>query len=112
MTANIPEIDIAPLIDGSHAAKQSVVGEIEAACADTGFFTIVGHGVDADLLDRIAGDDSFGLRADELQEMVDPMRFVGRAPSQVERFIERIVNPVLEKHRSNTLNLDDPKLHV
>ena len=52
MTANIPEIDIAPLIDGSHAAKQSVVGEIEAACADTGFFTIVGHGVDADLLDR------------------------------------------------------------
>ena len=42
MTANIPEIDIAPLIDGSHAAKQSVVGEIEAACADTGFFTIVG----------------------------------------------------------------------
>ena len=70
------------------------------------------EGADADLLDRIAGDDSFGLRADELQEMVDPMRFVGRAPSQVERFIERIVNPVLEKHRSNTLNLDDPKLHV
>ena len=70
------------------------------------------EGADADLLDRIAGDDSFGLRADELQEMVDPMRFVGRAPSQVERFIECIVNPVLEKHRSNTLNLDDPKLHV
>ena len=70
------------------------------------------EGADADLLDRIAGDDSFGLRADELQEMVDPMRFVGRAPSQVERFIERVVTPVLEKHRSQTINLDAPTLHV
>ena len=70
------------------------------------------EGADADLLDRIAGDDSFGLRADELQEMVDPMRFVGRAPSQVERFIERAVLPILEKHRSNTMNLDAPTLHV
>lgn len=70
------------------------------------------EGADADLLDRIAGDDSFGLRSDELEAMVDPMRFVGRAPSQVERFIERAVSPVLEKHRSNTLNLEAPTLHV
>lgn len=70
------------------------------------------EGADADLLDRIAGDDAFGLRADELQAMVDPMRFVGRAPAQVERFIERAVDPVLERHRSTTLNLDAPTLHV
>ena len=70
------------------------------------------EGADADLLDRIAGDDTFGLSADELQEMVDPMRFVGRAPSQVERFIDRTVTPVLERHRSNTMNLDAPTLHV
>lgn len=70
------------------------------------------EGADADLLDRIAGDDAFGLSADELQQMVDPMRFVGRAPSQVERFIEQAVTPVLERHRSNTMNLDAPTLHV
>jgi isopenicillin N synthase-like dioxygenase len=52
MTARVPEIDIAPLIDGSATGKQSVARAIEAACTDTGFFTVVGHGIDADLLSR------------------------------------------------------------
>jgi adenylosuccinate lyase len=70
------------------------------------------EGADADLLDRIAGDDAFGLDADELTEMVDPVRFVGRAPAQVTRFLERDVTPVLERQRASILTLDDPDLHV
>ena len=70
------------------------------------------EGADADLLDRIAGDESFALTMEELQQMTDPMRFVGRAPSQVERFIESAVAPVLEKHNSHSITLEAPTLHV
>ncbi len=70
------------------------------------------EGADADLLDRIAEDESFALSMEELQQMTDPMRFVGRAPSQVERFIESAVAPVLEKHNSHSITLEAPTLHV
>ncbi len=70
------------------------------------------EGADADLLDRIAEDESFALSMEELQKMTDPMRFVGRAPSQVERFIESAVAPVLEKHNSHSITLEAPTLHV
>ena len=70
------------------------------------------EGADADLLDRIAGDESFALSMEELQQMTDPMRFVGRAPSQVEQFIESAVAPVLEKHNSHSITLEAPPLHV
>lgn len=70
------------------------------------------EGADADLLDRIAGDGAFGLGAPELQEMVDPLRFVGRAPDQVTRFLDRDVAPVLERQRAHSPQLTDPDLHV
>ena len=70
------------------------------------------EGADADLLDRIAGDESFALSMEELQQMTDPMRFVGRAPSQVEQFIQSAVAPVLEKHNSHSITLEAPTLHV
>ncbi len=70
------------------------------------------EGADADLLERIADDESFGLDRDELTAMIDPMRFVGRAPQQVARFLDHDVMPVLEKQREQILNLDDPEIHV
>ncbi len=70
------------------------------------------EGADADLLARIAEDGAFGLDVDELSEMVDPLRFVGRAPSQVVRFLEREAAPVLERQRRNIVNLDEPDIHV
>jgi adenylosuccinate lyase len=70
------------------------------------------EGADADLLERIAGDPAFGLSADDLTDMVDPMRFVGRAPAQVDRFLTRDVAPVLERQRRQIVQLDDPDLHV
>jgi adenylosuccinate lyase len=70
------------------------------------------EGADADLLDRIAGDEAFGLDPDELEKMVDPKRFVGRAPVQVTRFLDRDVAPVLERQRAQSLNLGEPDIHV
>jgi len=70
------------------------------------------EGADADLLERIAEDEAFGLDAEELSAMIDPTRFVGRAPIQVHRFLEREVDPVLSRHREILSTLDAPRLHV
>ena len=56
------------------------------------------EGAASDLLERIAADSSFQLSADELTELVDPDRFVGRAREQVDRFLETWVEPVLARH--------------
>jgi adenylosuccinate lyase len=70
------------------------------------------EGADADLLERIAVDDAFGLTSEELADMVDPMRFVGRAPEQVARFLTRDVAPVLKEQNEHIVNLDTPEIHV
>ena len=57
-------------------------------------------GTAPDLLDRIAADPSFHLSAGELAELMDPRRFVGRAPEQVDRFLESWVEPVLALHQA------------
>ncbi|MDF1501524.1 adenylosuccinate lyase [Roseisolibacter sp. H3M3-2] len=54
-----------------------------------------------DLLDRLAGDAEFtalGLSLDELRETLQPGRFVGRAPRQVDEFLEEVVQPLLDAH--------------
>ena len=70
------------------------------------------EGADADLLERIAGDDAFGMDRAELDGMVDPTRFVGRAPQQVARFLDDHVTPALERQSRNRHDLDDPDIHV
>ena len=48
-----------------------------------------------DLLDRIAADDAFDVDRDELERAMDPKRFVGRAPEQVDEFLDEVVGPLL-----------------
>ncbi|HEX3039300.1 MAG TPA: adenylosuccinate lyase [Caproiciproducens sp.] len=52
-------------------------------------------GGENDLLSRIAGDPIFGVTLEELQAIVSPEKYVGRAPQQTKEFIEEVVNPVL-----------------
>ena len=54
-----------------------------------------------DLLERIAQDASFCLTPADLELLTDPMRFVGRAPEQVDRFLESWVEPVLARHQND-----------
>jgi adenylosuccinate lyase len=56
------------------------------------------EGLDADLLDRIAADGAFGLSREALAELVDPARFTRRSAEQVDRFLERWVDPALERY--------------
>ena len=48
-----------------------------------------------DLLERLGADRSFGVSVAELREVVDPREFVGRAPEQVDEFLEQVVDPIL-----------------
>lgn len=55
-------------------------------------------GMPNDLLERIEKDDAFKLSKDELRELLDPKKFIGLAPLQVERLIDSFVKPLLEQY--------------
>lgn len=55
------------------------------------------EGAAPDLLDRVAADPAFGMTQGELEALLDPLRFVGRAPQQVDRFLEERVEPLLAR---------------
>ena len=56
-------------------------------------------GLDNNLLDLIAADPAFGLNEEELKKTMDPAKYVGRAPLQVENFLKKVVDPVLEANK-------------
>ena len=42
---------------------------------------------------------SFNLSEEEIKDIIDPNKFVGRAPSQVVEFIDEYVNPIIDKNK-------------
>ncbi len=50
----VPVVDIGPLMTG-HGDVSSAARAIDAACREAGFFYVVGHGVDPQLLSRLDG---------------------------------------------------------
>ena len=57
------------------------------------------NGQENNLLELIAADPAFNLTLEELQKTMDPIKYVGRAPKQVEEFLEEVVNPILEENK-------------
>jgi len=57
------------------------------------------NGGDNNLLELIAADESFGLTLEELEAAMDPSKYIGCAPAQVERFLREHIDPVLEANR-------------
>ena len=57
------------------------------------------QGLDNNLLELIAADPSFGLSPDDLKKAMDPARYVGRAPRQVEEFLDEVIKPVLAENK-------------
>ena len=60
---------------------------------------VKGEGLDNDLISRIINDDTFNLSKEEILEIIDPTKFVGRAPSQVVEFIDEYVTPIIEQNK-------------
>ena len=48
-----------------------------------------------DLLERLAADPAMNVSVDDMRAALDPARFVGRAPQQVEEFLDEAVAPRL-----------------
>ena len=58
------------------------------------------QGLDNDLLARLAADPLFAAVRPQLRTLCDPARFVGRAPQQVEEFLESEVAPLILQHQA------------
>jgi adenylosuccinate lyase len=57
------------------------------------------EGADNDLLDRLAGDPAIGMTRQEIDAVLDIRGFVGRAPQQVDEFLDEEIGPVLQRHK-------------
>ncbi|MEE0419824.1 MAG: adenylosuccinate lyase [Lachnospiraceae bacterium] len=57
------------------------------------------EGKENNLLELIAADPAFNLTLDELRKTMDPNKYVGRAPLQVENFLSKVVKPILEENK-------------
>ncbi|XP_017763212.1 PREDICTED: adenylosuccinate lyase isoform X1 [Eufriesea mexicana] len=57
------------------------------------------HGKDNDLVERIKKDSYFAPILNQLNDLLNPHTFIGRAPEQVVEFVEEEVNPVLENYK-------------
>lgn len=57
-------------------------------------------GLENDLIERIKADPYFDQIKEDLSALLDPKSFVGRAPEQVEKFIQEWVKPALDNDES------------
>ena len=57
------------------------------------------EGLDNNLLDLIAEDPAFPMTREQLQETMDPAKYIGCAPHQVERFLDTVIRPLLSANK-------------
>ena len=48
------------------------------------------------LIDMICADPDFGVTKEEVEKILDPINFVGRAPKQTEEFLDNLIEPLLK----------------
>ncbi|MDY5577514.1 MAG: adenylosuccinate lyase [Lachnospiraceae bacterium] len=57
------------------------------------------NGLDNNLLELIAEDESFGLSLEDLQKTMNPANYVGRSKEQVEEFLANEIQPILDENK-------------
>ena len=62
------------------------------------------HGKQNDLFDRLASDEAFA--GVDLEALMDPSQFVGRAPEQVDEFIRDVVEPIRDEFLTGDLDAE------
>ena len=78
-TPSLPIIDIAALAGSDPAARRSVAVRIDRACREQGFFYVVGHGVEAQLVERLERLARQFFALDETSKLRWRMELGGRA---------------------------------
>lgn len=61
--------------------------------------TVKVEGKENNLAELIAADPAFGLTVEEITSHFEPKNFVGRAPQQVEDYLNEYVKPVIERNK-------------
>ena len=56
-------------------------------------------GLDNNLLELIANDESFNMSLEDLKACMNPSKYVGRSVEQVREFLEEVINPILEENK-------------
>lgn len=79
--------------------RQDLHEEIRTLSMEAGM-NVKKEGKENNLLELIAERPIFHKTLEELLEVMDPARYVGRAPLQVEQFLRNDVRPVLEANRA------------
>jgi len=95
----VPVIDIAPYLTGGEDDKYAVARALAAACTDSGFFCITGHGIDENLIARTrhAGAEFFARPLDQKQQILRDADRTGRG-----------YYPVADRALAKTLGVDTP----
>ncbi len=57
------------------------------------------EGKDNNLLELIAADPEFHMSLEDLKASMKPEKYVGRAPKQVEEFVEEVIKPILDANQ-------------
>lgn len=52
-----------------------------------------------DLLDRIASDPAFNISKEDLQKVMKPENYIGRAAEQTTEFLDQVIKPILSANR-------------
>ena len=68
------------------------------------------EGGENDRLERIAADEAFGVTLEELEKILKPENYTGRAKEQTEDFLNECIKPVLEKYAD--VESDKPDINV
>ena len=61
--------------------------------------TVKEEGKPNDLLDRIAADPAFNISKEDLQKVMKPENYIGRATEQTTEFLDQIIKPILSANR-------------
>ncbi len=57
------------------------------------------EGKDNNLLELIAADPAFNMTLEDLQKTMDPAKYIGRSKEQVESFLSKVINPILDANK-------------
>ena len=69
------------------------------------------NGESWDLVAQLAARPEFGMTAEEIRAELEPSRYIGRCPQQVEEFLKEQVAPALAKYQ-DCLKDEDTELKV
>ena len=62
--------------------------------------TVKVEGKENNLLELIAADDEFPMGLEELEATMQPEKYVGRAPRQVVKYLEEVIQPILDENKN------------